>query len=179
MGAGSNDENDIIRRILAGEKQLFETLYEHHRRQVYLIAFRMCQSWSDAEEVVSEVFFKAYRGLHTFNGNSSMATWLYRIAVNESNNLLRQNRRQAVWNSAMESSAGSIDEELAARNQVRALQDAMLTLSPQDRLILTLRYDSGLKYEEIAEIVNMPKNSVGTRIARAKKALIEKIKEDK
>jgi RNA polymerase sigma-70 factor (ECF subfamily) len=167
----------MIKRILAGEKELFANLYENNRRQVFLIAFRMCQSRPDAEEVVSEVFLKAYRGLHKFKGDSSLATWLYRIAVNESNNLLRQTRRQAPWSLEMDDAAVRIEEELVSRDQVRALREAMSDLSPQDRLILTLRYDNELSYQEIAEIIQMPKNSVGTRIARAKKTLTERMKE--
>lgn len=180
------DEMGLIRRIINGEKEVFTTLYDQHHRGVYLIAYRMCQSHADAEEVVSEVFYKAYRALPNFKGNSSLASWLYRIAVNESNNLLKRSRRQVPWDPEVPlpstpletGQSRSIDEEIENRENLEHLREAMSSLSAQDRLILTLRYDHDLSYEEIAEIVEMPKNSVGTRIARAKKYLSTKMKEE-
>ncbi|MGE5396495.1 MAG: RNA polymerase sigma factor [Chitinophagales bacterium] len=187
MGVELTGEMQIIRRIVAGETELFDTLYEKHHREVFVLAYRMCQSRTDAEEVVSEVFLKAYRGLKKFKGDSSLATWLYRITINESNNLLRRSRRQVPWDpdvpfpqasrSATESFA-QVDEEMTKREEIRDLRQAMRELPIQDRLILTLRYDNELSYEEIAEVVHMPKNSVGTKIARAKKALMAKMKEN-
>lgn len=184
MGVESH-EMDLVKQIVKGDKELFTTLYEQHQRGVYLIAYRMCQSPADAEEVVSEVFYKAYRALPGFKGNSSLASWLYRIAVNESNNLLKRSRRQVPWDPEVpwpnpppgDDSSFSFDEQLEQLEEIRKLREAMHSLSATDRLILTLRYDQDLSYEEIAIIVQMPKNSVGTRIARAKKALMIKMKE--
>lgn len=186
MRTDQSDEMDLIRRIVSGENDLFTTLYDQNHRGVYLIAYRMCQSHADAEEVVSEVFYKAYRALPNFKGNSSLASWLYRIAVNESNNLLKRSRRQVPWDPEIPlpsppleaDQTRSIDEEIENRENIQQLREAMASLSALDRSILTLRYDYDLSYEEIAEIVDMPKNSVGTRIARAKKFLVTKMKEE-
>lgn len=182
MNLDEKSESLLISRVLSGDKQAFEILYQKHFRPVYSIAYRICQSKTDAEEVVSETFLKSYRQLSQFQGRSSYAAWLYRIAVNESRTLLRRRRNDLPWDEAIEafsasSQSLSLEEEVVKTQETNILKAAMLRLSPEDRLILSLRYDQELSYEEISEITQIPKNTVGTRIYRSKKQLMVWLKE--
>jgi RNA polymerase sigma-70 factor (ECF subfamily) len=127
-------------------------------------------------------FLKSYRHLSQFQGRSSYAAWLYRIAVNESRTLLRRRRNDLPWDETIEafsasSQSLSLEEEVVKTQETNILKAAMLRLSPEDRLILSLRYDQELSYEEISEITQIPKNTVGTRIYRAKKQLMVWLKD--
>ncbi|MGE5417754.1 MAG: RNA polymerase sigma factor [Acidobacteriota bacterium] len=173
-------ENDIsvIRKVVAGEKEQFEQLFAAHREFVYCVAFRICESAADAEEVVSETFYKAYKQLKNFRAEASFATWLYRIAVNESRDMLRKRNRVVLWEDPLldipqiQRDSVDFDETIIKRDEAQKLRQALSKLAVQDRLIITFRYDRGLSYDEIAEILDMPRNTIGTRIFRAKKQLM-------
>ncbi|MGE5404107.1 MAG: RNA polymerase sigma factor [Candidatus Saccharibacteria bacterium] len=173
-------ENDIavIQRVIAGEKEQFDQLFAAHRDFVYCVAYRICESAADAEEVVSETFYKAFKQLKNFRQESSFATWLYRIAVNESRDLLRKRNRVVLWDNTQvdipqeTKESESFDEAIIRNDEAKKLRQALLCLAIEDRLIMTFRYDRGLSYDEIAEILEMPRNTIGTRIFRAKKQLM-------
>ncbi|MGE5373070.1 MAG: RNA polymerase sigma factor [Solirubrobacterales bacterium] len=177
------DEKAMIARIVAGENALFEDLYERYRKDVFALAWRMCGNQDDALDVVSETFLKAYRGLARFEGKASFSTWLYRITVNEANNSLR--RRSHSRESPLEDTAAAADdpgiqqfhEQLDQADRLDRLRSALAVLDPDDRLILSLKYDQGKSYEDISRITGMPSGTIGTRLHRAKKQLMQAMKE--
>src|SRR5277367_935266 len=77
----THDENDLVRRFRTGEAGGFETLYREYGVRIYRFCLRLCGNVADAEDLTQEVFLAAYRGLDRFSGRSSLATWLYRIAL--------------------------------------------------------------------------------------------------
>src|SRR5215510_2866049 len=80
------DENALVRACLSGRAGAFDLIVERHRRPVYQLCYRFVGNHEDASDLSQDVFLRAYRGLHRFKGQSSLATWLYRIAVNVSLN---------------------------------------------------------------------------------------------
>lgn len=177
------EESELIRRIQQGEHELFSALYELHRTPVLAIACRLLQSQTEAEEVVSETFLKAFRQIHQFRGDALFSTWLYRIAVNESHNRQRKRSRETPFSPLAEDrpeiadEAIPMDERLIEQETLAILRKAMARLPSQDRLILTLRYDQEQSYEEIAAITALPVGTVGTRIFRAKRNVMRLMQE--
>lgn len=156
----------------------FDQIYQSYREGIYHTAYRVCQNETDAQEVVSETFLKAYEHRDQFEGRAAVSTWLYRIAYFTSLDLLKRRQREAAWeldyNSIPDdnSPVDNLVEQMAAQQQLQVLRQSMLHLHPEDRAILALRFDQGLPYDEIAAVMDIPANTVGTRIFRAKKLLL-------
>src|SRR5438270_52631 len=82
IGVASLDEQQLVDACLAGRAGAFDLVVERHRRQVYQLCYRFVGNHEDASDLSQDVFLRAYRGLKSFRGGSSLATWLYRIGVN-------------------------------------------------------------------------------------------------
>jgi len=81
-GLADLDERALVEACLSGRSAAFEVIVERHRRSVYLLCYRFVSNHEDASDLSQDVFLRAYRGLRSFRGQSSLATWLYRIGVN-------------------------------------------------------------------------------------------------
>jgi RNA polymerase sigma-70 factor (ECF subfamily) len=152
-------ELELVREAAAGDEDAFRTLVDRHGRMVFQLAYRVTREPSTAEDVVQETFMRAHRALHRFDGRARFATWLHRIATNAALDALRQGRaRQEV---PYETTVGELhsvpsaepDPERRARSgDVRtALEQAIATLSPVERLAFVLRHFEGCSTAEIAE----------------------------
>lgn len=136
----------------------------------------------DAEEAVQDIFLKAHRGLADFRGESEIRTWLYRITVNTCLTRLRKARPDFVYPDADESESGSrwdgiasddeTPEHLAIESDSKDLVTrAMELILPEEKEILLLYHVDELRYEEIARVLEIPIDTVGVRLYRARKKL--------
>jgi RNA polymerase sigma-70 factor (ECF subfamily) len=179
------DETTIVARAKAGNPQAFERLVDRYQTAVFRYTYRMVEDRGTAEEVVQETFVAAWRGLPALADPAAFRGWLYRIATRRAFDVLRAPRpyvglppeddepARAVGNPT----ATSVDpaQVTVQRAQVRALQQALTTLPPQQRAAWTMRTLEGLSYEEIATALNLPVSTVRGRIARARQSLAEKM----
>jgi RNA polymerase sigma-70 factor, ECF subfamily len=158
----------------------FEELYKKHSGFVYSVAMRVSQNSADAQEITQDVFMKIYRGLNDFQGRSSLRTWIYRITVNTALNQCRKANRLPVtgdeYDYALENAVAvnSSTETLDKHDKEAQLSALIGVLSPEQRTVIILREIEGLSYQEIAESVNIPVNTVRTRLKRAREALMER-----
>jgi RNA polymerase sigma-70 factor, ECF subfamily len=158
----------------------FEQLYKEHSGFVYSVALRVNQNSADAEEVTQDVFMKVYRGLKDFQGKSSLRTWIYRIAINTALNQCRKSNRlpstgeEYDYAIATMAAKDSVLETADEHDNEVTLSAFLGFLSPEQRMVIVLREIEGFSYQEIAEIVNIPVNTVRTRLKRAREALIVK-----
>jgi RNA polymerase sigma-70 factor, ECF subfamily len=161
-----------------GDSEAFRALVERHSRAVYRLAHRMTGSASDAEDVVQETFLKAYRQLGRFESRANFGTWLHRIAVNCSIDLIRSRPRR-------ESSHDTTDLEeftVAQRSETKQLsperlmlssevqeriQAAMGTLSHMERAAFALRHFEGHSIDEISRLLGLKTNAAKHSIFRA------------
>ncbi|MEX2513238.1 MAG: RNA polymerase sigma factor [Cyclobacteriaceae bacterium] len=132
----------------------FEILIETYQKRVYGMVRKMVIIHEDADDVVQEIFIKAFKNIHKFSGNSSLFTWIYRIAVNESLNFLEKKKKRSffsiedhheVLKSYLDHSPYVDGDEIQKR-----LQKAILKLPEKQRLVFNLRYYEELPYEEIS-----------------------------
>jgi RNA polymerase sigma-70 factor (ECF subfamily) len=155
------DDSALVAACLASRPGAFDVIVERHRRPVYQLCYRYVANHEDASDLAQEVFLRAYRGLRSFRGQSSLSTWLYRIAVNVCLNRVTAkapqtepiDERQFVDAGAESASEAMLKEERGAR--VRA---AIAQLPPKQRSTLILRMYHELSHQEIADALG---SSVG------------------
>jgi len=155
----------------------FRAVVEEHSRMVFRLALRMTGNVQDAEDVVQDTFLKAHRSFDRFDARASVATWIYRIAVNASIDVLRR-RRDAVAprppgngdSYPMEAlpSGQPLPDRLAFSGQVdRRVASALTLLSARERAAFVLRHLEGMPVERIAEVLQIGPNAVKQTVFRA------------
>ena len=173
----------IVRKVLGGDANAFETLVLEYEKNVYNIALRMTGNSEDAADMTQEAFIKAYNSLQSFRGDSKFSVWLYRIVSNVCLDFLRSKNRRPTVSLSVEDDDGE-DAQLDVADESQSpelLLDRKLTrdsvrrgldsLPPDYRQILLLREIQGLSYDEIAQALSLEVGTVKSRIFRARKRL--------
>ena len=168
-------ERDLVRRAQAGEVAAFEQLAGEHTDRLYAVVVRLVDDRSEAEDVVQESLLRAWRGIGRFQGQSMFYTWLYRIAVNESNRALERRLRHGVAIPVDEESvqipAPAHDGPASQAEQEelrRGLDTAIASLAPPYRTALVLRDIEGLSTREAAKIAGVGEAAFKSRLHQAR-----------
>ena len=168
-------ERELIGRAKGGDVGAFEALAEAHANRLYTVALRFLGDGCEAEDVLQETLLRAWRGIRRFEGRAMVFTWLYRIAVNESNRALERRQRLRatvpVDEQAIEVPAPSRDgpASRAERRELReALRVAISQLSVPCRTALVLRDIEGLSTREAAEIAGVGEAAFKSRLHQAR-----------
>ncbi len=169
----------LLSRLRQGDPSAFETLVRQHQKDLFRLAYRMTGNADDAKDLSQEAFLRAYRGLGTFDGRSSLSTWLYRITVNLCISHLRQRRvvdEREIPNTVADPAPKSL-ETLEEHEIHRAVAEAVAQLPPQQQATLLLRVHHGLPYREIAEILESSEGTVRVNYFHAVAKLKTQLKE--
>ena len=173
--SANTPERELIGRAQAGDLGAFEALAEVHADRLYAVALRFLGDGGEAEDVLQETLLRAWRGIRRFEGRAMVFTWLYRIAVNESNRALdRRQRRRAsvpVDEQALDVPAPSSDgpASQAERQELRQiLERAISQLSAPCRTALVLRDIEGLSTREAAAIAGVGEAAFKSRLHQAR-----------
>jgi RNA polymerase sigma-70 factor (ECF subfamily) len=178
----------LVRRFNAGDQAAFAEIVTRYRGKMFSIALRHLRNHADAEEIAQDTFIRAYRGLARFRGDSSLASWLHRIAFNLSRNrhsyFFRRHRHetcsldcalsddsQATFADLVTSDVPDPARETAHREFFAHVTACMGKLSAHQREILTLRNLLDYSYEGIAKTLGLSPGTVKSRITRARKNL--------
>lgn len=179
------EDQRLIFGLQAGEETAYERLIERFQTPVYSLAWRLLSDPSDASDVVQEVFLKVFRNIGTFRGDSSLRTWVYRIAVNEAHNrrrwLFRHRRGETGLEENFDDSEGRerpltdggetpFDFTMNREAQL-LLEEGLAAINPVFRAALVLREVEDMSYEEIAAILEVSMGTVKSRIMRGREAL--------
>ena len=189
------EEASIVAELKAGSENAYEWLIAHYHQPVYGLVYRILNDSADAADTTQEVFLKVFRGIKRFNGQASLKTWIYRIALHEASNQRRWWFRHKRRETSMEGAQGEdenqsfglkdtlIDEhqspfDLAAHEEVRSKVEEELAQVPEPfRTTLVLRDIEGLSYEEIAEILQVSLGTVKSRLMRGRFALKKRLED--
>jgi len=175
----------LVDGLRNGEELAYEALITRYQQPVYNLVYRLMADPADASDVVQEVFLKVFRSISSFRGNSSLKTWIYRIAVNEAYNQRRwfsRHRRKEIGLEVEDEGSHSLQDvlsdpgrspfDLAAGRETRALVEAALTeVNPSFRAAVVLRDMEDMNYEEIAEVLQISIGTVKSRILRGREAV--------
>lgn len=177
-------DRDLIERAAKGDSRAFRELVDRHQRKAHAVAYGVVRNVDDAREVTQDAFMRVYRHLNDFEGQASFSTWLYRIVVNLSIDLIRRrsNKRHVELDERTELD-GAPYELLPFRGDrdplvslergrlVESVQACLDQLPPYHRTIIVLREVEGFSYEEIAETMQVPKGTVMSRLFHARRKM--------
>jgi RNA polymerase sigma-70 factor, ECF subfamily len=169
----------FLEALRQGHRQAFAELVDATSQQIYRLALKMLGDPQDAEDVLQETYLKAFRSLPAFEGRSSLTTWLYRIAVNESLMMIRKRRPQVSIDETREDGEETEpkeivdwcclpEHELVSTEAKRFLDQSIARLSPALRAVFVLRDVEGLSIRDTAEALNITEMTVKTRLLRAR-----------
>lgn len=178
------DDTALVAQLRAGAESAYEALIDRFEQPVFNMISRLMDDSAEAPDVVQEVFLKIFRNIGAFRGESSLKTWIYRIAVNEARNHRRwfsRHRRQEVAIDGVGEAQGYSDwladpgrspyDSALDRETEGLVEEALDALNPKFKAALVLREIEGLSYEEIADILEISLGTVKSRILRGRDAL--------
>ncbi len=181
----------LVAALKAGSEEAFSVLIAQYSQPLYSLIARSLQDPADAADITQEVFIKVFRSVRSFHGDSSLRTWLYRIALREASNQRRwwsRHKRQestidapvtlnddgdeglSLAASLMDACSSPCDQAIQAELRVR-VEAALRELPEAFRTVVVLREMEGFSYEEIAEILEVPAGTVKSRLTRGRSAL--------
>ncbi|HEU5468356.1 MAG TPA: sigma-70 family RNA polymerase sigma factor [Steroidobacteraceae bacterium] len=165
-----------VRDCLAGDPRAFAALVEQYERPVYNVALRMLRNAEDARDIAQSVFMKAWLNLSSYDPKYKFYSWIYRMAINESLNVLRSRGREGepVDERLPTEDAGPADV-LAAGQSREAVLAAVRRLKPEHRSVIVLRYFVDLPYEDIAEALELDSKTVKSRLYTARQLLKDQL----
>ena len=178
----------LVERFRSGEESVFTEIMERYRVRIFGLANHLLRNASDAEEITQDTFIRAHRALANFRGDSSLSTWLHRIALNLSRNrywyFFRRRRQDSIslemrfgdeaggaFSDLIAATAHTPVQEAVTQEFTDLIADCMERLDSRHREILTMRSVRSLPYDEIAAALGINVGTVKSRIARARESL--------
>jgi RNA polymerase sigma-70 factor, ECF subfamily len=178
------DDADLIERLKAGDEEALETLFNRYSAKLYTVAQRILGEVADAEEVIQDVFWTAFRKANSFRGTAQFSTWLYRLTVNAALGKIRRSKKSKEieyeeylpkfqkdghhlvrpvvdW-------SDTLDEKYAEQELRQLLKNALDQLKPLDKSVVVLSDLEGMSDKEIAVALGLTVSAVKTRLHRAR-----------
>ena len=178
-------DHALIEDCLSGRQEAFGQLVERHQNRLFYSLLRLLGSAEDAQDVAQDAFIQAFEKLSSFRGQSQFYSWLFRIAFNLAmTGQRKQKRRQVSLNAQQDVFGNNLRDEhpdtepsyeMDVSDRQRLVQQALSELSEEFRTALILKEMDGMSYEEIAEVLDVPKGTVRSRIHRARLELRDKL----
>lgn len=179
--------DDLVARARARDEVAIRSIIQANNRRLYRLARGILRNDSEAEDVVQETYVRAFTHLDSFRGDSSLATWLSRIAMNEALGRLRSQRPTTEWTSLPQGtieaqiiqfplSATTDPEKTMAQREIQNVVEHAIDELPEPfRLVFITRVVEGMNVEETAEILDLKPETVKTRLHRARAMLRENV----
>jgi RNA polymerase sigma-70 factor (ECF subfamily) len=186
---GPSDES-LVARAQGNDKAAFRLLIERHQRRIYQLALGILKQHEEAMDVVQETFIKVHQHLPGFKGDAAFSTWTYRIAYNLSIDALRKNSRgervdvdettltdEGTHYEPYATGSASPQKAMLRGELSVELQRALASLGENHRAILILREVDGLSYEELSDVLKIPKGTVMSRLFHARHKMQEALRD--
>jgi len=177
-------ELNIIRKVIDGDRNAFEELVLANQKNVYNLALKMTGNEDDALDISQEAFLKAYRTLQSFRGESKFSVWLYRLTYNLCIDFQRKKPRVTIIPLTYTDEGGEShdleipdvrtlpEDRILRREKQKAIAESIDELGESHREILVMREITGMSYCDIAETLNLSEGTVKSRLARARRSLV-------
>jgi RNA polymerase sigma-70 factor, ECF subfamily len=178
---------ELVQRVLARDEAAVRAILQANNRRLYRLARGILRNDSEAEDVVQETYVRAFTHLESFRGDSSLSTWLGRIAMNEALGRLRRRRPGVEWSSLPQAAreaeiipfplaaADDPEKSMAQREIQHVVEHAIDELPEPFRLVFITRVIEGMNVEETAEILGLKPETVKTRLHRARNLLRDNV----
>jgi RNA polymerase sigma-70 factor (ECF subfamily) len=188
---GASDDADLVRRTLARDSTAFRAIMERNNRRLYRIARSISRNDSEAEDIVQETYFRAFTHLEGFHGESSLSTWLSRIAMNEALRRLRLGRPTLDLDSIEgpkldaqiiqfpQTTASEDPERTMAQREILQLVEHAIDKLPENfRIVFVTRVIEGMSVEETAALLDLQPKTVRTRLHRARRLVRKQLESE-
>lgn len=185
-----HEEAAFVGELRAGSQDAFAYLLTVYQNPVFNLIWHIVENQADASDVLQDVFMKVFKGIKGFNGDSSLKTWIYRIAVHEASNhrrsWIRRHWREpiSVDDTESPSAAAAADSASSERRPDQVFEQAerevvvkqaLASLAPPYRAVVVLREIEGLPYDEIAQVLGLAEGTVKSRLLRGRELLRRKL----
>ena len=180
MNALEASDEILIGRIAGGDRLAMQALYARHHVKVFRFVLRLVRNEASAQDLISEVFLDVWRQAARFEGRSAVSTWILAIARFKALSSVRRRKEAEIDEEeaeAIEDEADTPEVALQKKDTGEVLRQCLAKLSPDHREIIDLVYYHEKSVEEVAEIVDIPENTVKTRMFYARKKLAELLKQ--
>lgn len=178
------DEKETVKKAQQGDEQAFSVLYERHYDKVFGVIYKYLKNEHDTEDVVQDTWVKAYINLNRFKGNSSLSTWLFRVASNNAKNfLLKKSNRVSKVSIVPEdleemfTDHNCPEEEMNVGEMKDMLEDATAELPNGQKEVYVLADHHRFTYRAISELLNIPIGTVRSRLSKARSHITQRKKE--
>lgn len=188
-----DDKSDAewVKRVQSGETEAYEVLVRRHQNRIFGLLFRWLGDYDDAADAAQDVFLAAFRGIGNFRGEAAFGTWLYRIATNHAKNRRKQMAARQQRTVPLETTDSHGEnpgpaatlaapdpnpaQALEQRERERWVQQALNSLDVDEALVILMKDFQGMSYDEMAQVLQVPRGTVKSRLHRARQALKEKL----
>jgi RNA polymerase sigma-70 factor (ECF subfamily) len=168
-------DHALVQRCRIGDRQALETLIREYQRPVYNAAYRILGNPDDAADATQAAFLKVFENLDSYDPNYKFFSWIYRIAINESINQFKRNRKLQPLGDDDMPDAGGPESEAESDDQARWIQDGLMALNDEYRTVVVLRHFSDLSYREISDVLEIPEKTVKSRLYSARQLMKERL----
>ena len=172
-------DTDLVRRSMEGDRKAYEALLGRYEKPVYNAAYRMLNNAEDSRDVTQTVFLKVFENLGQFDPSYRFFSWIYRIAVNESIDFLKQRGRTEELTREPESNTGGPDDAIDSDQRSQRIQSALMLIKPEYRSVLVLKHFLEFNYLEIGAILNLPEKTVKSRLYSGRQLLKNALQESR
>lgn len=170
--------HDLIERCRKGEREAQEQLYRQYYKAMYNVSFRLLNNQVEAEDVMQEAFLTAFLKIHGYRGTVSFGSWLKRIVINKSIDMLRMRKMQLEEIDENTGTEAELDTDYKGDEQdtsaaILKIKEAVKALPDGFRIVLSLFFFEGYDHSEIAQILGITESTSRSQLVRAKKKLVE------
>jgi RNA polymerase sigma-70 factor, ECF subfamily len=178
-GMEADADTALVDRYLRGDMTAFDELMIRYERQIYRVCYRFVDNREDAMDLAQEVFIKAFEHLPTFRRESSLKTWLYRIAMNHCINHVKKHNKEFVEvNDTIGRINPSVHSDMEMREQREQFRRLVKRLPPKQKAILEMRIHEQLSYEEIATMSGRSISTIKASVFFALEKLRKLVKDE-
>ncbi|MBN1154299.1 sigma-70 family RNA polymerase sigma factor [candidate division KSB1 bacterium] len=166
-----HDDVILVKNCLNGDVKSFEHLIDKYQKTIFNMAYRLSNNYDDAEDITQSVFIKVYEQMNRYNSKYKFFSWLYRIALNESINHVNQRKKMTELDEDFISKEKSPEDEINDTELGERMQDALMEIEPENRILIILRHFEDLSYSEMAYILDISEKKVKSRLFSARQIL--------
>ena len=166
-----DDDLRLVEQCLEGDRKAFECIVDKYQKPMFNAALRILNDCEDAADAAQSAFIKAYENLRAYNKRYKFFSWLYRIAINESLNLLQQRRKFEGINEEIVSNDKTPEERYREKETSQRIQSALMEMDLDYRVVIVLSHFQDLSYKEMSYILDIPEKTVKSRLFSARQLL--------
>jgi RNA polymerase sigma-70 factor (ECF subfamily) len=161
----------IVEACLAGDGKAFRMLMDCYEKKLFNAAYRVLGDHEDAMDATQGAFVKAYENLSTFDTSRKFFSWIYRILLNESLNILKSRRRFDALPETIPVVGKGPDEQYGEEETGHQVHSALMDMKTDHRIVIVMKHYQGLSYREMSDVVGIPEKTIKSRLFSARREL--------